>query len=675
VTVPPRIKRIVRIALIVSGAGLCLLAAFALWTMAGYRTAVQGLTRGIGDTVFLSSDGQPWFRLDEQRHDVPLDAVAVDLQHAVVAVEDRRFYLHPGLDPIGIVRAGVRDLSPGARLEGASTLTQQLARTLFLSNARTIARKSREMAIAMLLEYELTKPQILELYLNRIYLSAGVYGVDTMSQHLFRKAARDVTLPEAALIAGLIQAPSALSPWSNYEGALQRSRVVLSQMRRAGFITAEEEQAARAVRPQVQPYRLSREGPSGWVKDYLRQEFRNSFGGDHPPDWKVKTTIDRRVQGAAEQAIAGGLTRLKTAKLEAAFVALDPQTGNILAMVGGADYQKSTFNRVTRSKRQPGSAFKPFVYSAALQHGFSPVSMLAGLNAVTAPGDPEWAPRNADHETQPDTLTLRDALIESNNAAAAELQQKIGSGVVLKLASDAGMPGLPDVPSLALGSGEVTPLELTTAFAVFPSGGQLPLPRAIVSVLDAEGTEVFAQPIVQSNVVSPDVAFQMVTMLRDVVDRGTGSAARALGVTGPVGGKTGTTDDYKDAWFVGFSGSVVAGVWVGFDQPAPIGAEAYAARVAVPIWADFMKRTAKMLPAKAFAVPPGVHTVELCSLSHALPVEGCPRYTEYFKTGDEVPDGLCPLHRTSVSERTAKVVDTFFRGLGSKIGGWFRKRK
>src|SRR4051812_27423879 len=338
--------------LVAGGAG-------SVWWLSRYAVAVHRLTRGVGDTVFLASDGRPWFRLDEQRHDVSLNEIAPDLQHAIVAIEDRRFYYHPGIDPIGISRALFRGVTGGGRLEGGSTLTQQLARTLFLSNARTIGRKGKEALIALMLEVELTKTQILELYLNRVYLSAGVYGVETMSEHLFRKPAKELTLAEAALVAGLVRAPSTLSPWSNYDGALERSHVVLEQMREQKLITADQEAAARRVRPRIQTYRQSREGASGWAKEYLRQQFRTEFGGDHPPDWQVKTTFDRSVQDGAEKSVAAGLQRLGKSGLDAALVALDPQTGDVLAMVGGGDYMRSTFNRATRSRRQPGSAFKP----------------------------------------------------------------------------------------------------------------------------------------------------------------------------------------------------------------------------------------------------------------------------------------------------------------------------
>jgi 1A family penicillin-binding protein len=635
-----------------------------------YAIMVHRLTRGIGDTVFYGADGQPWFRLDEQRHDVALREIAPNLQRAVVAVEDRRFYRHPGIDPIGLARAVVRDVQQGGRVEGGSTLTQQLARTLFLSNVRTFGRKIKEAGIAVLIEAQLTKPQILELYLNRVYLSAGVYGVETMSQHLYRKPAGAVTLPEAALIAGLIRAPSALSPWSNYDGALERSHLVLGQMREQGFITAAQEAEARGVRPRIQPFRQPGDARAGWAKEFLRQQFRAEFGGDNPPDWQVHTAFLPNVQDAAEHAVALGLDRLRRPGLEAALVAIDPATGDILAMVGGANYGRSTFNRATRSKRQPGSAFKPMVYAAALEHGYSPVSVLSNLSAVSAPDNPEWTPRSA-HGEQPDALTLRAALLESNNAAAADLQQLVSSRTVLRLASDAGLNGLPDVPSLALGTGIVSPLDLTAAYTMFPGGGQVAQPRGVISVFDASGVQVLDRPIQRSQVVSPPVAFQMTSMLRDVVDRGTGASVRTLGVRGAVAGKTGTTDGYHDAWFVGFSSSVVAGVWVGFDQPASIGRDAYGARVALPIWAEFMKRVAQTLPPREFNPPSGVHGQDLCSVSYLQPVDGCPTYTEYFKDGDKVPSQLCPVHRGTFKERTARVLGGFFRSLGSRIAGIF----
>jgi penicillin-binding protein 1A len=633
-----------------------------------YANGVRKLTRGVGDTVFLAADGKPWFRLDEMRHDVPLSEISADLQHAVVAVEDRRFYLHPGVDPIGITRAVVRDLRSGSRAQGGSTLTQQLARTLFLSNTRTMGRKVKEASIALMIELQLTKPQILELYLNRIYLSAGVYGVEAMAEQMFRKPASKVTLPEAAMMAGLIRAPATLSPWTNYDASLKRSHVVLGLMRQQGFITEAQEAQAKAARPSIQPYRSRSEGASGWARDYLRQQFRDEFGGDNPPDWTVQTTFDRNLQGAAEQAVASGLRRMNRKGLQAAFVAVDPRNGHLLAMVGGADYRASTYNRATRAARQPGSAFKPLLYATALSRGYSPVTLLTGLSRASAPGDPEWVPKNASSTEAADALTIRDALAESNNAAAAVLIQKITAKPVLDFAGSVGLRELPDVPSLALGTGEVTPLALTSAYGAFANGGVWSVPRAVVDVKDADGDTVFATTVTQAQVMTPEVAFQMVSMLRDVVDRGTGTPARSLGVAGPVAGKTGTTNDYHDAWFIGFSTSVVAGVWVGFDQPQPIGRGAYGASIALPIWADFMKRSARVLPATEFPVPDSLEPVELCRISHQRPVDGCDVYTEYFKQGDQVPTERCSVHQGSLRQQAARAIGGFFKRLGRIFG-------
>jgi len=642
-----------------------------IWTMR-QGWAVYKLRRGVGDTWFYAGDGRPWFRMDEQRRDVSLDEIAPDLQHAVIAVEDHRFYKHFGIDPIGTARALWRDARRGDRSEGGSTLTQQLARTLFLSNKRTLGRKAQEAVLALLLEQELSKKQILELYLNRIYLSGGVYGMETMSRNLFGKPASAVTLPEAALLAGLIRAPSALSPWSNLDGAIERSHVVLQRMREERFITPEQERAASQARIRIRPFPGATEAHAGYAKEFLRQQFRDRFGGDHPPDWQVKTTFSPELQDAAERAVDEGLRRFGDPRLQAALVALDPGTGDIVAMVGGRDFRQSQFNRAWRSRRQPGSAFKPILYAAALSRGYSPVTVLQGLSSIEPQGPNEWAPRNASGE-DPDALTLRAALDESNNRAATLLQQRIGSRPVLRLASDLGLRDLPDVPSLSLGTGLVTPLELTTAFAMFPNGGMAVRPRGIARVLDADGGVAYDNPAQADRVLSQDVAYQMVSMLEDVVDRGTASPARTqYGVRFPAGGKTGTTDDFKDAWFVGFSSSLVAGVWVGLDQPAPIARQGYGARYALPIWSEFMKAAARRRPAREFDPPSTLREEPLCKITYLKPVEGCPTYTEYFKKGDEIPTRLCPLHQGTVKQQIKRAVQGFFSGLGRKLRGIFK---
>lgn len=633
--------------------------------------AVHELTRGVGDTWFYDASGRRWFRLDEQRQDVPLASISPHLQHAFVAVEDHRFFLHPGVDPIALGRAMFRNVREPGTVEGGSTLTQQLARTLFLSNRKSYIRKAREAVLSLLIEAQLTKEQILELYLNRIYLSAGVYGVEAMSRRVFDKPAKTLTIAESALIAGLARAPAALSPWNNLDRAIARSHVVLDRMREAGFITVAQEREAKRAVLRVRPYRSASDGRHGYAKDFLRQRFRDNFGGDHPPDWRVDTTFVPDIQDAAERAVMAGLQRLGQHDLQAALVAIDPATGDVLALVGGRDYQRSAFNRASRTLRQPGSAFKPFLFAAALERGFSPVSTLSGLRAIKPQGPDEWTPRNAGDDAT-DTLTLRAALFESNNRAATLLQQSIGSRPVLVVADKAGLRDLPDVPSLSLGTGLVTPLDLTAAFAMFPNGGFAVRPRGIVKVTDADGAVAVENQVDTERAISPQVAFQMVTMLSDVIDRGTGAAARRLGVAFPAGGKTGTTDDFKDAWFVGFSSSVVVGVWVGFDQPKTIAPEAYGARYALPIWADFMRRAARLRPPAAFEQPSGLQEETLCRLSYQQPVDGCPVYTEFFKEGDDIPNQLCRIHQGSIRQRVTRTVQGWAKEAGRRLRDIFR---
>ena len=659
-----------RIAAIIFGTLVVLTAMTLTWTLR-QAWAVHKLRRGVGDTWFLAADGRRWFRMDEHRRDVPLAEIPVDLQRAFVAVEDHRFFMHPGVDPIALGRAVFRNVSSSGRSEGASTLTQQLARTLFLSNQKSYGRKVREAVLALMIDSELSKQQILELYLNRIYLSAGVYGVETMSRHLFGRPAKTLNLAECALVAGLARAPSALSPWTNLNGAIERSHVVLARMREEGFITEAQERAARATRIRVVPFPGALDPRGGYAKEFLRQQFRDEFGGDHPPDWVVRTTFVPELQEMAERAVSEGLRRFNEPQLQAALVVIDPRTGDILALVGGRDFRQSQFNRAVRSRRQPGSAFKPLLFAVALEHGFSPVSVLSGLANIQPQGPDEWAPRNVSGET-PDALTLRAALIESNNRAATALQQRVGSRPVLRLASSAGLRDLPDVPSLSLGTGEVTPLDLTGAFAMFPNGGFAVRPRGIIRVLDADGGTAYDNPPQSERVLSPQTAFQMVSMLEDVIDRGTATAARGWGIRFAAGGKTGTTDDFKDAWFVGFSTSVVAGVWVGFDQPKTIGRDGYGSRYALPIWSDFMRRAVPRRPPQEFDVPSGLHGEQLCRVSYLRPVEGCPVYVEHFKENDDVPSRLCTVHRGTVKQRVTRVIEGVLSGLGRKLKGIFR---
>src|SRR6266581_861538 len=496
-----------------------------LWT-GRHAAAIYRLNRGVGGTMFYDAAGHEWFPLDEQRRDVPFEQISTYFKDAVISIEDHRYYSHFGIDPIAVTRAAVFNLRSSEGTQGGSTITQQLARTLYLSNARTFARKAQEAALAVMLEIFLSKKEILELYFDRVYLSGGVYGVESMSEKLFGKPASKLTLGEAALIAGIIRAPAAYSPWTHFDAARRRSFVVLQRMREEKKITPEQEQMARAEQIRIEPLSSVSNARQGYAKEFLRQQFRDIYGGDNPPDWKVHTSFVPELQDAAERAV--------------------------------------------HSRRQPGSAFKPFVYSVALEGGMSPVSTISGLRQVSiAAPEGVWIPRD-ERASEQDTLSLREALLESSNAAAVLLQQHVGSKPVLRLASDLGVTNQPDVPSLALGSGLVTPLDLTAAYAVFPTLGYRVRPRGLIEVENADGDLVHRTNIESEQVLSPQVSFQMLTMLEDVIDRGTGAAARRLGVHGAVGGKTGTTNDYRDAWFVGFNSAVVVGVWVGYDQPGRI---------------------------------------------------------------------------------------------------------
>ena len=643
-----------------------------VWT-GRHAVSIYRLNRGVGGTMFYDAAGRPWFPLDESRKDVPFEQISTYFKDAVISVEDHRYYSHFGIDPIAVTRAAVYNLRSSEGTQGGSTITQQLARTLYLSNARTFGRKAKEAALAVLLEVFLSKKDILELYFNRVYLSGGVYGVETMSEKLYGKHASDLTLAEAALIAGIIQAPATYSPWTHFDSARRRSFVVLQRMREEKKITPQQEQQARAEQIHIQPQSAVSNARQGYAKEFLRQQFRDIYGGDNPPDWKVHTSFVPEVQDAAEAAVRNGLRQLGGEGLQAALVAIDPQTGNLLAIVGGSDFSQTPYNRAVRSRRQPGSAFKPFVYSVALENGMSPVSTISGIKqvAISAP-EGVWIPRD-ERASEQDTLTLREALLESNNAAAVLLQQHVGSRPVLRLANDLGVRDQPDVPSLALGSGLVTPLQLTAAFAVFPTLGYRVQPRGLIDVENADGELVHRTNIEKDQVLSPQVSVQMLTMLEDVIDRGTGAAARRLGVHGAVGGKTGTTNDYHDAWFVGFNSAVVAGVWVGYDQPERIRVGGTGARVALPIWADFMRRTAQRLPAHAFEPPGDLRTEELCHVSYLRPVEGCPTYVEYFKEGDDIPSRLCTIHQGTIKQRVQRAVQGIFGAIGRGLKGIFSR--
>jgi penicillin-binding protein 1A len=427
------------------------------------------------------------------------------------------------------------------------------------------------------------------------------------------------------------------------------------------MIDAAAETAALAARPRIAAGVTAGTERSGWAQDYLRRVFRDRAGDEDRPGWRVRTTFSQPLQAAAEEAVAAGVARLGRPGLQAALVALDPRTGDLRAMVGGADYERSTFNRAVLASRQSGSAFKPFVYAVALERGDSPATRVPGVLSRVFAQESERLGRQFDGDDPAALVTYREALAVSDNDAALAVQQRVGTAAVVDLARRVGLPPQPEVPSLALGTGSATPLELTASYAPFANGGHAVRPRSITAVDDQRGRTVLREEVDRTAVISPAAAWQALSMLREVVESGTGVAARAAGV--PAAGKTGTTDDYRDAWFVGFAADLAVGVWVGYDRPAPIGEAAYAAQVAVPIWTDFVRRAAPLLPPADFSPPSAITAVALCAISHAVPTDRCPSYQEFFKQGDSVPEERCPLHTGSLRERLGRSVRWLFERI------------
>ncbi len=532
----------------------------------------------------------------EHRIEVPLAQVSPNLVKAVVAIEDRRFFDHDGLDPVRIAGAALAVIRAGEAVQGGSTITQQLARQS-VGRQKTLRRKLREVVFAAQLERYFTKDEILELYLNKVYFGDGLYGAEAASRGYFGKPASALTLPEAALLAGLLKAPSSYAPTVDAAKAESRQRIVLSAMLDSKAISKAEFDHAMQAEVIIQDGLRAGEPFGHYFKAEVRRQLVERFGWPVVSEGglQVYTTIDRAMQRAAEAAVERSLAEIDgtlrarpgDAPLQAALVAIDPRTGAVRALVGGRDFAASSYNRAMLARRQPGSAFKPFIYAAAVEAGYGPDDWLDNLGEPVRIANTVWDPDDA-HATD-DSVTLRDGLRLSSNRAAVRLLGEVGLSRTLKSARGFGFGDLPNVPSVALGSGEVTLAAITSAYGAFANGGQMVTPSLIRKVIDGDGVVLFESAETPRQVIKPITAYLMADMLRGVIDAGTGSGARRYGFTLPAGGKTGTTNDYKDAWFVGFTPSVVTGVWMGFDQPRTIRRAGYASELAVPVWARFMK--------------------------------------------------------------------------------------
>ena len=596
-------------------------------------------------TIVFDRTGRPAFSFFvEQRVDVPLTQVSARMIDAILAVEDRRFFSHHGVDPIRIIGAAWRNVRAGRIVEGGSTITQQLARATLLTNERTYERKIREILLARSLEERYTKPQILEKYLNTVYFGEGYYGVEAAARGYFAKPASDLDLHEAALLAALVRSPSADAPRAAPKRATARRNLVLRLMRQQGRISEPELRAALTSRiPDASHQNVGGSLASNRTGMYFEEEVRrilfSMFGADRVlrGGLRVYSTYDPSLQREAEQAVQSRVAQIAKRRraareLQGSLVSMDPKTGDVFALVGGRDFRESSFNRATQARRQAGSAFKPIIYAAALERGYAPGTLLRDLDhPIDAGPAGEWLPQG-EHERS--EYTLRRALKVSSNRAAAQLLQQVGLGTAVYYAHRLGIGSeLPLVPSLALGTGEVTLLELTAAYSAFANSGWLSPPRLITRVEDADGVAIWHAPELRKQAISATTAYLMSSMLSDVVSHGTAATARIAGFTLPAAGKTGTTDDYADAWFIGYTPRLLTGVWFGLDRPAPIMRGGFGGVVAVPVWAQFMRSVTKGTKAEWYSMPSDVEKVAICRLTGARATQAC-RHPEWYAPAD-----------------------------------------
>ncbi len=654
------------------------------------------------------------FKIDKGIY-IPYSKFPPHLVNAVIAVEDSRFWSHKGLDYIGIARALIVDIMHASVKQGGSTITQQLAKIMFLSPEKTIARKVKEAHLAIKLEKELTKQEILELYLNKVYFGHGAYGVEMAARLYFGKSVTLITLPEAALLTGLIKAPNAFSPYNNLVKAKERQDVVFLRMESEGYITPSQRIEYKKQHIQLSSLRMETEA-NNYFLEYIRQQIEQKYGEEmvYKRGLKVYTTIDRKAQVAAQKALREGLRDLdkrkgwrgpvghreikdlqqdvaqktsfsasvgdistatvltvtpneamvrtrgiigklalqdalwaanvldaKTEKaktlpklkltdilkkgdviyvrvksvseknislsleqeplVEGAVVALEPETGYIKALVGGFSFSRSEFNRALLAKRQPGSAFKPIVYAVALQKGYSPESIITDEPVSFRWGAEEWKPENYDRKFYGST-TLRDALAHSRNIVTVKLVDSIGIDNVITFSKNAGIESnMPRDLTIALGSMSVSPLELTSAFSAFANSGKRFKPISIKYITDSKGSVLEENAPTGYELMSPIIASQITSMMKDVITYGTGMRAN---IGRAAAGKTGTTSDYKDAWFVGYTPQLIASVWIGYDDmKKSLGSAEVGGRAAAPVWANFMKNALADLPEADFEQP------------------------------------------------------------------------
>jgi penicillin-binding protein 1A len=582
----------------------------------------------------------------EKRDPVPIKIIPDNLKKALIVTEDRSFYQHSGIDLKGILRAIFRDIKAGKFIEGASTITQQLSKTLFLEPRKTLLRKAKEAFLSFQIERRYTKDEILEFYLNQVYFGSGAYGVSSAARIYFGKPVSDLDLSECALLAGLPKSPSRYSPLIDKDLAFKRRNIVLKQMMDTGLIT----QAVFNIAKEA-PLNLAKQNETRvkapYFIEFIKFFLENTIGSSrlYKGGLTVHTTLDYQLQKAAELAVEKGLSALeqrmkrqfiKNPDPQGALISLDVPSGGILAMVGGRSFFKTPFNRATIARRQPGSAFKPIVYAYAIEQGFSQNKIILDAPVAFKIGNrtKDWQPKNFSDDYKGE-ITLRTALALSKNIPAVRLIEMLGPSSVAGFAHNIGIesPLYPNL-SLALGTSGVKLINLTAAYSVFPNNGKLIVPYGVMEVVDGNGRLVWRVKPQQKAVISRESAAIITDMLRSVIQEGTGEKANVI--QSPVAGKTGTTDEFKDALFIGFSPSITTGVWVGQDTYTTIGKGETGARAALPIWIEFMQRALHGRPIQYFDIPDDVVQVRIDPLTGLLAADNAPNAVKaLFKKGTE----------------------------------------
>jgi penicillin-binding protein 1A len=629
----------------------------------------------------------------ERRFYVPIDKISPDLPAAVIAIEDRRFYKHWGIDIKRIVSTIFVDIFRGRMAQGASTITQQLARNVYLTQKKSIIRKLREVLTAVQLESCYTKTEIMELYLNQVYLGAGVYGVEAASEYYFSKHASDLTLLECATLAGLIQTPEKYRPdkATNIERITNRRNEVLKAMHVTGFF--DKKTLKEMMSEQIKTKITKPKGGSGeYFTEMVRKYVADKYGDEmlYNGGLTIYTTLDRYAQDSAESAVAKQMALLQerlnrkfldssevdkklkiprkvfiesfdsiyaaheeefsdlpdSAKLriaQASVITLDVSNGAIRVLVGGRDFSESKFNRAMSARRQPGSSIKPIVYAAALEHGYTPATVVLDQPITLMTPDGEWRPENYDRVFN-GPITLRSALAKSVNLVAIQVLTKVGANVVVEYARRMGLKHqMEPVPSLAIGACEATPMEMTSAYSIFANRGIQPKPYYIEKIIDKTGRVLESHTPEENEILSPQTSFLMCSLMKTVVCCGTAASIPGLGFSRPAAGKTGTTNSYSDAWFIGFTPQLVTSVWTGVDERWSLGAGVTGSTAAIPIWVKTMLQAQKGMPVKDFEMPEGIKSEELCAESHLVATPKCPKKVSEFFYSDAVID-TCDIH-------------------------------